>query len=824
MWFSEHPVFVFMVVLIVILCAPIIVSRLRIPGMVGLIAAGAIIGPHFAKILHRDASINLLGTIGLLFIMFIAGVEIDLNQFKKNRHDSLVFGNFTFWIPLLFGIGMGRFMMGYNWPVSILLGSIFSSHTLIPYPIVSRLGLTKTRSVVASVGGTLYTCLLAILILAVVAASVTENIGLIYWIKLIFLVSLYFSLTLWLTPIIGRWFLRKVADNGEVEFVFILASLFVCSFFSLLVGLEPIIGAFLAGIALNRLVPEGSTLMNRIHFVGNALFIPFFLISTGMLIDFNTFARPDAWAVTFAMLAIIFVSKWLSAFLTAKVLGFTHDEAEMLFGLSVNQAASTLAAVIVGHRLGLFSDAVLTGAIIMIAVTCLFGTWFTEVFARRVAICLEGAPQSEDSSRSERIMVSIANPENSERLVELAMLVRGKNSKDTLYSLSVIQDCEDSDTTVSKHEKLLANASSRAVAAGIPVIPITRLETNIADGILSAIKDFRISFMITGWSGIPKGIAGTFGNIIDEVVLKSSLSLFVCRLKSTLSATKNTIFAIPQGAEKHPGFRASVQSVKRIASQLDSPIMVFSAEVNQEVEKILRQTKPDVPLFFAGSVPRWRRLPEHLKGILTEADLLIILSQRSNEILWHPVMDNLPNVIAEKFPSSNIIVLYPPLVGKVDSKSEKNIPTETSYSNLFLQERIKFCDTGATLSDAFSELLKKDKDINPFLKSISEDIKKMFSEEPLKLTEKIYLYHAHLFEIKQQKIFILFSHSDFYIAEKRFNLAIILLSPKNASPELHLKTLSQIAKTIKMHEEQLLNCETPQALAELLNKQEPEKQ
>ncbi|MEM4248653.1 MAG: cation:proton antiporter, partial [Candidatus Nanoarchaeia archaeon] len=802
----------------------IIVSRLRIPGMVGLIAAGAIIGPHVAKILHRDASINLLGTIGLLFIMFISGVEIDLNQFKKNRHDSLVFGSFTFWIPLLFGIGMGRFMMGYTWPVSILLGSIFSSHTLIPYPIVSRLGLSKTRAVVASVGGTLYTCLLAILILAVVAASVTENLGLIYWIRLIFLVSLYFFLTLWLTPIIGRWFLRKVADNGEVEFVFILASLFVCSFFSLLVGLEPIIGAFLAGIALNRLVPEGSTLMNRIHFVGNALFIPFFLISTGMLIDFNTFARPDAWAVTFAMLAIIFISKWLSAYLSAKVLGFTHDEAEMLFGLSVNQAASTLAAVIVGHRLGLFNDAVLTGAIIMIAVTCLFGTWFTEIFARRVAIKLENSPQSEVSNQNERIMVSIANPENSERLVELAMLARGKNSKDPFYTLSVIQDCEDSDATVLKHEKLLANASSRAIAAGIPVIPITRLETNIADGILSAMKDFRISFMITGWSGISHGLGGTFGNIIDEVVLKSSISLLICRLKSTLSATKNTIFAVPQGAEKHPGFRSSVQSVKRIASQLGSPIMVFSGEVNQEVEKIIRETKPEVPLFFAGSVQRWRRLPEHLKGILTESDLLIVLSQRSNEILWHPVMDNLPNIIAEKFPSSNIVVIYSPLIGNMVAESEKNIPTKVSYSTLFLPERIIFCDSGSTLLNAFSKLFGMDTTISPLWDFISEDIKKMFSEEPLKLTERIYLYHTHLKEIKEQKIFILFNRSNFYTAGgKDFNFAIILLSPKNAPPELHLRTLSQMVKSIKVNEGELLNCKTPQALAELLNNQVAEK-
>lgn len=345
----KNPVLLFSLILFIILFAPILLNKLRIPHLIGLIIAGAIIGPNGLNLMERDMSIILFGTVGLLYIMFLAGLEIDLADFKKNSGKSLIFGLLTFLIPMGLGMAAGIYLLEFSVPTSILLASMFASHTLIAYPIVSKLGVAKNRAVNVTVGGTMITDTLALLVLAVIAGMQTGEINQEFWIRLGVSVVVFGLIVMLLFPIIGRWFFKRFDDNIS-QYIFVLGMVFLGAFLAELAGIEHIIGAFLAGLALNRLIPHTSPLMNRIEFVGNALFIPFFLIGVGMLIDYTAFIKDfETIKVAGVMTVIAIIAKYIPAFITQKIFGYNADERRLIFGLSSAQAAATLAAVLVGY-------------------------------------------------------------------------------------------------------------------------------------------------------------------------------------------------------------------------------------------------------------------------------------------------------------------------------------------------------------------------------------------------------------------------------------------------------------------------------------------
>ncbi|WP_396184374.1 cation:proton antiporter [Flavobacterium sp.] len=347
----KNPVLLFSLILFIILFAPILLNKLRIPHLIGLIIAGAIIGPNGLNLIARDMSIILFGTVGLQYIMFLAGLEIDLAEFKKNSSKSLVFGMLTFSIPMILGTVVGLYVLHFSTATSVLLASMFASHTLIAYPLISKLGVAKNRAVTVAVGGTMITDTLALLVLAVIAGMQTGEINQEFWIRLGFSVILFGLVVMLIFPIIGRWFFKRYDDNIS-QYIFVLAMVFLGCTLAELAGIEAIIGAFLTGLALNRLIPYTSPLMNRIEFVGNALFIPFFLIGVGMLIDYKAFIKDwDSIQVAGIMTVVAIVGKYLPAYITQKLFGYTKDERRLLFGLSNAQAAATLAAVLVGFNI-----------------------------------------------------------------------------------------------------------------------------------------------------------------------------------------------------------------------------------------------------------------------------------------------------------------------------------------------------------------------------------------------------------------------------------------------------------------------------------------
>lgn len=354
----KNPVLLFSLLLFIILFAPILLNKLRIPHLIGLIIAGAIIGPNGFNLIARDMSIILFGTVGLQYIMFLAGLEIDLAEFKKNSGKSLVFGLLTFSIPMTIGTLAGYYILEFSLPTSVLLASMFASHTLIAYPIVSKLGVAKNRAVNVTVGGTMITDTLALLVLAVIAGMQVGEINQEFWIRLGVSVIVFGLVVMLVFPIIGRWFFKRFDDNIS-QYIFVLAMVFLGCTLAELAGIEAIIGAFLAGLALNRLIPHTSPLMNRIEFVGNALFIPFFLIGVGMLIDYKAFIKDwNTLQVAGIMTACAIIGKYIPAWITQKIFGYSRDERRLIFGLSNAQAAATLAAVLVGFNIIIGYDSV----------------------------------------------------------------------------------------------------------------------------------------------------------------------------------------------------------------------------------------------------------------------------------------------------------------------------------------------------------------------------------------------------------------------------------------------------------------------------------
>ncbi len=658
-----EPVAVFTVVLLVLLAAPI-VARRGVPSSVVLLVAGIVLGPNALGVLDRDPTMVLLGTVGLLYIMFLAGLEIDLHELEDGKARSLTFGAMTFALPIGLGTAVGIAGFGMGWPAAILLGSVFASHTLLAYPAAARLGLQKERATTTAVGATILTDTLALLVLAVIATGAREGGGF----DLAVLVRVTGSLVvvggavLWGLPRLGAWFLKTAAQDAAVEFVFVLAAVFVCALGVEALGIEPIIGAFLAGLALNRLVPEGSVLMNRIGFVGNTLFIPFFLLSTGMLVDLEAFiGGPDAgraWTVALAMTATLLLTKGAAAWMLRPAFGFSADEVRLAFGLTVPQAAATLAAVVVGVEVGLFDGTVLNGTIAMVFVTCLVGPVVVERAGRRLAARVEaGAPRV----RGPRVLVSVSNPATVGALVELGVLARGGGP---LATISVVVPGLDQEDGVARAERLLANAADHASGADVPVLPLVRVETNVARALSRAAAETRSALVVMGWDGSPAAARVLFGGITDRVLSETTAAVLITRQTRPTSTVRRLIIAVPPGADLEPGFEGAAQTLLALASRIGASVVLAVTEASRPTMEPLFARRGRSPEILA--LTRWRDLEGVLEGGLRPADAVALVSTRPGSAAWRASLDHLPRSLASQYPDLSLLVLHP---GRVPASS-----------------------------------------------------------------------------------------------------------------------------------------------------------
>ncbi|PAP78175.1 cation:proton antiporter [Rubrivirga marina] len=658
-----EPVAVFTVVLLILLAAPL-VARRGVPSAVVLLAAGVALGPHALGVLDRDPTMVLLGTIGLLYIMFLAGLEIDLHELEEGKARSLGFGAATFVLPQIVGALVGRLVLGMGWPAAVLLGSVFASHTLLAYPAAARLGLQKERATTTAVGATILTDTLALLVLAVVATGAREGGGFdaLVFVRVAGALLVVGGIVLWGLPRLGAWFFRTAAQDATIEFVFVLAAVFVCALGVEALGVEPIIGAFLAGLGLNRLVPEGGPLMNRIGFFGTALFVPFFLLSTGMLVDLGAFAEAGAaraWTVALAMTGTLLVTKGTAALLLRPVFGFSADEVRLAFGLTVPQAAATLAAVLVGVEVGLFDGAVLNGTIAMVFVTCVVGPVVVERAGRRLAqAASERVPDARDAR--DRVLVSLANPATAEALVDLAMLARGPDAAAPLAAVTVVQGGPDQSAAVAMGERTLSAAVVHAAGAEVPVLPLVRVESNVARALARAAAETRASLLVMGWDGSATAARVLFGSVPDRVLRETPTAVLIARETRPPATIRRLLVAVPPLAELEPGFRAAAATLLGLAARAGAEVVALTpAPYAEAVREAFARARRGGPAPEVRPLDRWGDLPTTLDASLRPTDALALISARQGAIAWRASLDRLPRVLARRHPDLSLFVVFP---------------------------------------------------------------------------------------------------------------------------------------------------------------------
>jgi len=781
------PVLIVALAMLVFLVVPIVFERIRVPGVIGLIVAGAAVGPHGFGLLERDATIVLLGTVGLLYLMLMVGLELDLNEFNRYRNRSIVFGTLSFAIPAAAGVALGV-ALGYPLSSAMLLASAFSSHTLLAFPIASRLGIVRNEAVTTALGGTILTEILALLLLAVVANSASEGLDAAFWVRLSIPFAIYVFAVMWGVPRLGRWFFRRVGEGGT-EFVFVMATLFTVSYLAHAAGVEPIVGALLAGLALNRLVPAAGPLMNRIHFVGNALFIPFFLLSVGMLVNVRALDSWRAWGMAAALTLGVVASKWLAARVTQAVFGYRPEEGWVVFGLSVPHAAGTLAIVLVGFEIGLLDEAEVNGVVLMILVTCLAGPWAVERFGRRVALREEARPY-DPGTAPRRILIPLANPATAEALMDLAFVVRGAGADEPLYPLTVArQRGEATEAWVAEAERMLAHAVHHAAAAEVPVVPLTRVDGNVAAGIARGIAETRSTTVIIGWDGRPSGALSIYGSVLDQLLERTRQTVMVASLGHPLKVTQRLVVVFPPGIDRHPGFLDALQAVNRVASGVGATITALAVRGDPERLKTLHATvRPQVGAAWE-AVDGWTALLEWLQAGLRREDVVVLMGARRGTVAWHPRLERMPEQLAVLTPRS-FLAIYPP---EVDAPSER-LPAEPVGADV-VPDRVVRLDT-EDYRQALERMLSPvfDPETARTLASAIEAGEERF---PSELVPGIALPHARLPGIPRPVLLLGISRDGVRLpmGTQPANLLFLLVSPADRAEE-HLRTLAGIAHAL----------------------------
>lgn len=660
-----NPVIKFLLILLIILLAPILLNKIKIPPLLGLIIAGAAVGPNGFGLIERDSGIILSGTAGLLYIMFLASLEIDLADFKKNSRKSFVFGMYTFLIPMALGIWAGLYLLNFSWPTSILLASMFASHTLIAYPMVSKMGIAKNRAVNITVGGTLITDTLALLVLAVIIGITNGEVNAAFWTKL-GLSLLVFGVIIWFVlPRIARWFLKNFEDQVS-QYIFVIVLVFTGAALAEWAGVEAIIGAFLVGLAMNPLISHASPLMNRIEFVGNAIFIPFFLIGVGMLVDFTAFFQSwDSIKVALIMTVIATLAKFLAAYATQKTYGFTKDERQLIFGLSNAQAAATLAAVLIGYNtiigldldgnpIRLLSETVLNGTIIMILVTCTIASLEAQKSAGRIA--LSETPFDSEKEITDRILIPVSNIETSDELIHLSIMLKSPKQKAGLYALSIINSVSEDPNAELKAKKLLNQASKIAAATDHQLYELLRYDTNVEFGIFNVIRENKISDLVLGLHVKTKMDESFLGELTEGILSKSNTTTFIYKSYQPFDTLKRHLVFIPPNAELELGFPFWLVKVWNIARNTSDKMIFYTNEATKQYLLTIMKSHPIQVDFRA--FPTWRKLEKFDVQLKSDDNIIFVMSRRG-EISYHPKLQQIPTLIQRLLNKHSFILIYP---------------------------------------------------------------------------------------------------------------------------------------------------------------------
>lgn len=674
----KNPVIIFSLVLFIILFAPILLKKIKVPHIIGLILAGVITGPYGLNLLQRDSSIVLFGTVGLLYIMFLAGLEIDISEFKKNRFRIMVFGLTTFALPFVFGTLASYYILGYPWLSSVLLASMFSTHTLVSYPIVSKYGIVHNRAVTLTVGGTMITDIFALLTLAIVAGMTKGDVSSTFWVTLGISTVIFVGIVFFIFPVVIRWFFKHYEDSIS-QYIFVLAIVFLASFLAEAAGIEAIIGAFFAGLVLNSFIPHSSPLMNRINFVGNALFIPFFLIGVGMLVDFNVlFHGWGALRVAGVIVVVAIVTKYLAAWITQKSFRFLPEEGRIIFGLSTSHAAATLAIILVGYNIiigetpdgapiRLLNEDVLNGTILLILVSCAVSSFVAEEASAKLA-AIEEKAQEEAKTSDEKILISLAYPDTVREMVDVGLAMRPSRSTIPVYALTVISDDNNDDVSDTAGKKMISNAINHAAATDDTITPLLRYDVNISNAINYTIKEQNITDVLIG---LHKNASRKdfLGPITEGILNKSGETIFIYKNVQPFNTLKRMVVVITPAAELEPGFQHWVLKVSTIARTGGMSLHFFGEDHTLQELKILGEQSANSITPTYAHFSDWEDFLI-MGRELKQNDIFVIVSSRKGCLSYNEHLEKLPYYLSKYFVMNSFIIVYPEQVLHPEDKEK----------------------------------------------------------------------------------------------------------------------------------------------------------
>lgn len=664
----QNPVLVFSLILFIILLSPILLRKLKIPGIIGLIISGVIIGPHGLNVLEQNSAVKLFSTIGLLYIMFIAGLELDLNEFQRNKNKSLVFGFLTFTIPLVFGFPVCYFLLKYDFTASLLISSMFSTHTMVAYPIVSKFGISKNEAVAITVGGTILTDTAVLILLAIILSSNQGGLSLSFWTQLVGSLIVFSGIMFWIIPKVTAWFFQKLESEKNSHYIFVLSVVFFAAFLAELAGVEPIIGAFVAGLALNKLIPYSSTLMNRIEFIGQSIFIPFFLISVGMLVDIKVLLNgPYAVIIAVTLSVVALIGKWLAAASTSKLFKYTTNQRRLIFGLSSSHAAATLAVILVGFQTGIIDENALNGTILLILVTCLTATLVTENTSRKILTSEKEEPIIEYPVHySEHIMIPIANLSNMETLLEFAVYVKNKKSANPITILSVVPNDEEAEKNLIIAKKNLQSLVKMASANETKVKIIATIDHNIAGGIIRASREEMTDTIMIGWPRKTGLIERFIETKTSLIISRTSKAVYICHFEHPLVGHNKIVVSCPPLAELEPGFEVWLPKLNILSKELSLNVFIYCTPTTQAaITEFFHHRRQKSGFTFSEKfdLADIQLLQRHV----TSDDMLIYVAARRTSISYENCMENIQDKLEKSFPKNSKIVIYP-RTHHIDSK------------------------------------------------------------------------------------------------------------------------------------------------------------
>ena len=694
------PTLIFFVVLLIVLFAPIIMDKLRIPHIIGMVLAGIVVGKYGLNILERDSSFELFGRVGLYYIMFLAALEMDMEGMKKNKSRLLIYGLLTCFVPFTLTYLMSIHLLHYSTKDSLLLSCIMNSNTLIAYPIVSRYGLQQKPSVTLSVGSSMLSLLIALVILAGLVASFGEHDGILFWIFFAAKFAAYCGFMIFLIPRLTRWFLRRYSD-AVMQFIFVMAMLFMSAALSQIVGIEGVFGAFFAGLILNRYIPHISPLMNRLEFIGNALFIPYFLIGVGMLINVNLLFQGGH--ILWVIFCIVFfgtLGKAIAAY--AACLGFRLplSSGHMMFGLTSAHAAGSIAMVMVGMNIligpntYLVNDDMLNGVVIMILFTCIISSLLTDWSSQKIVLRDKELPEAEDEKKGndEKILIPVRYPEYADSLMDLALLVRNQKLNRGLVCLNVVYDDKDMRYNQEQGRQLLDHCSQLAAATDVMTQTQVRIAANIANGIKHAFNEFQCSEIIIGMHMHPERSPKFWGEFHQSLFNGLSRQIIMARVIQPLNTIRRIQVAVPSRAEFEPGFYRWLERLSRMAGNLDCRIQFHGrtetlALINEYIQNRHHEVRADYAL-----MNHWNEMPQ-LAAQISNDHMLVVITARKGTVSYKTALERLPEEITRFFSGTNLMIIFPDQYG--DSSGDQLTFAEPQH-----QEEI-------SAYEAFSQWIRK---------------------------------------------------------------------------------------------------------------------